>query len=199
MFGKTACEQRKTDFKFMLTTRSHSSALVSTTFLRSAPPATLTRMSILPQRSRAALTISWTDFLLVTSVTSEIASVPRSAISFTRALAASASMSATASLAPSPAKRCTIAPPIPPPPPVTMATLLSMAPIRVPPGSFRLARKIIEHFRQVLDALHFGVLEALVVGPMRHHDDGLGLGRDVLAVFMAVVDEKLDFELPDEL
>ena len=40
--------------------------------------------------------------------------------------------------------------------------------------------------------------ECLVVWPVRHHDYGFGLGRDVLAVFMTVVDEQFDLELVDQ-
>src|SRR6185295_10988131 len=199
MTGKTAWEQRNTDFKFMLTMRSQSSAVISTTFLRCAPPATLTKMSILPQRSRVDLTISSTDCLLVTSLVMAMAWVPRSATSLTRAWAASGSISATASLAPSRAKRCTIAPPMPPPPPVTMATLLSRVPMGFLPLLTVAFREIVEHNVEIWDALHFGMVKRLVVWPVRHHDDRVGLRRHVFAVFMAVVDEQFHIRLLDHL
>src|SRR5512143_1228462 len=189
MVGRTAWQQRNTDFRFMLTIRSQSSAVISTTFFRCAPPATLTKMSILPQRSKVALTMSSTDFLLVTSLVTAMASVPRSATSFTLAWAASALTSATASLAPSRAKRCAMAPPIPPPPPVTMATLLSRVPIRPSPSLVVVLREVIEQLVDLLDALHFGMVEGLIIGPVRHQHDSLGLSRHVLAVLVPVVDE----------
>ena len=71
--------------------------------------------------------------------------------------------------------------------------------MRISPSLVVDVREVIEQFIEILDTLYFGMGEGSVVGPMRHHDDSVGLGRHVFAIFMAVVDEQFDPHLLDHL
>ena len=105
--------------------------------------------------------------------------------------AASVSISTIASFAPSRAKRWAIAPPMPPPPPVTITILLSIAPIAVS----HLIGQVIEEFVQLLNPTNLRVIEGLIVRPVRHENQCIGFSGDVLAVLVAIVDEKPDVQL----
>src|SRR5215471_12807516 len=169
------------------------------TSLGSAPPATLTRMSIFPSRSNVTRTISCTDFLLVTSTAILKAWLPCPVISATRCWALSGLMSATAIFAPRWAKWRAMAPPIPPPPPVTMATL-SFSSVMTDFSTKALdSSDKRQHLVQVLNSADPGVAERLIIWPMGHEHDSVGVFGHIAAVLVPIVDKQVDFEFPDQL
>src|SRR4030095_2305008 len=171
---------------------------MSMTSLGSAPPATLTRISIFSQRSSVARTISCTDFLLVTSTTTVKASPPWPVISTVRCLALSGWMSATAIFAPSRAKWREMPRLMPPLQPVTIATVFSNDAMDsdtsrcLPVLAAGLSFEIDKQFVEILNSLHARMIERLIIGAMRHEHDRFGVFCYIAAVLMSIIDEHVD-------
>src|SRR3954471_24554526 len=129
--GSTCLQPRNTLFRLRSTCASQASSVISTGPPAAEPPTLFTRMSTRPNLSRQALTMA---AIALPSVTSQIWVAMPFALS-TVSFKLPASRSTAKTLAPSSAKRTTVARPLPhpgptEPAPATMATLsLSREPI----------------------------------------------------------------------
>src|SRR3990172_11536194 len=130
MIPATAFVHSNAVFRFRLMTRSHSSSEISVIGARrSNPPAPLTRISTVSQRSTTALTIAVTSFDRVTSAWSTSADPPAASIPAPTRCASGRLISTTATPAPSRAKVFAIASPSPWPAAVTMAVKPESLPV----------------------------------------------------------------------
>src|SRR5713101_7130451 len=126
--GTTARETRKTLFRFVLSTRSHSSSLFSCAGPKSPMPALLTRIPTGPSFASVAETSFPTSSARVTSAVCQktLLVCPRNASAVAPSLSLSRPQMATP--APSSASFMAIARPMPRPPPVTSAILFARGP-----------------------------------------------------------------------
>src|SRR6266576_622701 len=120
--GMKACVQRNVPVAFTASTRFQSSSVILPSGALCAVPALLTRISTTPARRAAAWARLWTLAASVTSHCTAHALPPPPRISAATFSMRSAVRAATTIAAPSAARACAIAAPIPWPPPVTTAT-----------------------------------------------------------------------------
>ena len=118
--------------RLIASSRSQSSSVRSWAAPVIVMPALFTTTSTPPNASIAACTPAATSALRVTSIVHAVASPPAARISAAVSSAVSPRRSATATRAPSSAKRSDVCRPIPDPPPVTSATFPSSLPISPP-------------------------------------------------------------------